>query len=110
MKQRLPSGLSLRAILPGGDQLHRSDADVLPFKLINHYGPTESTVVTTSAQVRTGAEVEGHPPIGRPISNTPVYLLDVNLRPEPIGVPGELFIGGNGLAGSRMPGRRAIEK
>jgi aspartate racemase len=64
---------------------------------MNHYGPTENTVVTTWAPVTTGTETAS-PPIGRPISNTQVYLLDSLLQPVPIGVPGELHIGGVGLA------------
>jgi amino acid adenylation domain-containing protein len=94
-----PSGLSLRALLTGGDRLHLYPPPGQGFELVNHYGPTESTVVTTSAVVapRSGT-VDAAPPIGRPVANTQVYVLDSHLRPVPVGVSGELYVGGAGLA------------
>ncbi|MCP6762148.1 MAG: amino acid adenylation domain-containing protein [Fischerella sp. CENA71] len=62
---------------------------------INGYGPTEATVCATTAVCTNG---ESQLPIGRPIANTQVYILDRYLQPVPIGVPGELHIGGVGLA------------
>ena len=64
-------------------------------RFFNAYGPTESTVCATVAQCFEGMEV---PPIGRPIDNTQIYILDRYLQPVPVGVPGELHIGGDGLA------------
>ena len=65
---------------------------------MNHYGPTENTVVTTWAPVSPAEGNDKLPPIGRPIANTQVHILDKNLQLVPIGVPGELHIGGEGLA------------
>ena len=94
-----PEGAPLRAMLTGGDKLHRRPNENIPFVLVNHYGPTENTVVATSAPVgpgNHGASVA--PPIGRPIANVKTYVLDRLLRPVPVGVPGELYIGGDSLA------------
>src|SRR6185369_1613014 len=71
--ETLPPSLRLRAILTGGDVLHRHPHRSLPFTLINHYGPTENTVVTTRAVVAHAADSETPPPIGSPIDNTEVY-------------------------------------
>ncbi|MEA5617974.1 amino acid adenylation domain-containing protein [Cronbergia sp. UHCC 0137] len=89
---------ALRIMLTGGDKLNHYPLGTLPFKLFNNYGPTENTVVTTSGQVLP-EESEGKcPPIGRPIANTQSFILDRYLQPVPIGVTGELYLGGAGLA------------
>jgi amino acid adenylation domain-containing protein len=93
-----PPDFALRKLLTGGDALRRAPLPGRPFEMFNHYGPTEDTVVTTSTAVPGGGERNGPPPIGRPIANTQVYLLDRHFQPVPIGVPGELYIGGEGLA------------
>ncbi|CAG0937720.1 enterobactin synthetase component F [Thermoflexales bacterium] len=64
-------------------------------RLVNTYGPTETTIVATLSNLTPHA---AQAPIGRPITNTQGYVLDVGLQPAPIGVPGELYIGGAGLA------------
>jgi amino acid adenylation domain-containing protein len=93
-----PAQLPLRLLLTGADTLHRYPAASLPFALINNYGPTECTVVTTSGEVVPDASKDRQPSIGRPIDNVQVHILDDQLEPVPLGEVGELFIGGDGLA------------
>ena len=93
-----PVDTPLRILLTGGDTLHTHPSEKLPFQLINNYGPTECTVVTTSGLVPPTNNGEGLPRIGRPIRNMQIYVLDENLQRVTDGEPGELFIGGAGLA------------
>jgi amino acid adenylation domain-containing protein len=93
-----PPGIRLRALLTGGDRLTRVPPQALPFPLVNHYGPTENSVVATRAPVEVPAADAAAPPIGRPIDNVRVYVVDRWMNPVPVGVPGELLIGGEGLA------------
>ena len=60
----------LRVMLTGGDTLHRHPVQRLPFRLVNHYGPTENTVVSSCAEVQSWGEIAATPPIGRPLPNT----------------------------------------
>ena len=92
-----PGHLALRFLLTGGDTLHRNARQSLPFVLVNHYGPTESTVVTSAGAVHDDPSGRA-PSIGRPIANTRVLVVDEGGRPVPVGVPGELWVGGVGLA------------
>ncbi|MBW4537641.1 MAG: amino acid adenylation domain-containing protein [Myxacorys chilensis ATA2-1-KO14] len=92
----------LRQLLAGGDVLSVSHVQKLlqavpELRLINGYGPTENTTFTCCYSI-VPDQVEATVAIGRPIANTQVYLLDAQLQPVPIGVPGELYIGGDGLA------------
>jgi len=85
-------------ILCGGEFLPRELADQLladGASLWNLYGPTETTIWSSIAMVGPG---EGPVPIGRPIANTQIYILDSHLQPVPVGVHGEMYIGGDGLA------------
>jgi amino acid adenylation domain-containing protein len=85
-------------ILCGGETLSRQLADQLlegGALLWNLYGPTETTIWSTIAKVEPG---ESPISIGRPIANTQIYILDSHLEPVPVGVHGELYIGGDGLA------------
>lgn len=93
-----PVNAALRTLLTGGDQLHQYPLSSHPFEVVNNYGPTENTVVTTSASVPIRQQADLPPAIGRPIANTQVYVLDSLLQPVPIGVTGELYISGESLA------------
>ncbi|MGB7604589.1 MAG: amino acid adenylation domain-containing protein, partial [Lutisporaceae bacterium] len=84
---------TLRYLLTGGDKLRYFEAK--SYKIVNNYGPTENTVVTTSFEVDKGYD---NIPIGKPIANTQIYILDNNNKLLPIGIPGELCIGGESLA------------
>ena len=93
-----PANAALRTLLTGGDQLHQYPSTSHPFQVVNNYGPTENTVVTTSGAVTLKQQTYLPPAIGRAIANTQVYILDSLLQPVPIGVTGELYIGGESLA------------
>jgi acyl-coenzyme A synthetase/AMP-(fatty) acid ligase/acyl carrier protein len=67
-------------------------------RLINEYGPTETVVGCCVYEVPSGSTPSGAVPIGRPIANTQVYILDAYRNPVPIGVVGEIYIGGDGVA------------
>ncbi len=85
-------------ILCGGEALSRDLANELlecSGQLYNMYGPTETTIWSTVERIE---NVEGPILIGRPIDNTRIYILDCSLNPVPVGVSGELWIGGMGLA------------
>lgn len=93
-----PKEVALRTLLTGGDKLHHSPSPSLPFQLVNNYGPTENSVVATSGRVSPTVLTHMTPNIGHPIANTQIYLLDAQMQPVPIGVAGELYISGAGLA------------
>ncbi|OUL22221.1 hypothetical protein BV378_25390 [Nostoc sp. RF31YmG] len=70
----------------------------LSCQILNHYGPTEATVGVLTYKVEQEAAQSKTVPIGRPLANTQIYILDEQLQPVPIFVPGELYIGGANLA------------
>jgi amino acid adenylation domain-containing protein len=88
---------ALRTMLTGGDVLRRITEAPLSFKLVNNYGPAENTVVATWGEVETN-KARREPSIGRPIDNAQIHILDRKLGAVPIGVTGEIYIGGAGLA------------
>jgi amino acid adenylation domain-containing protein len=89
-----PADAALRVLLTGGDAIRRTTPDGLPFTFVNHYGPTETTVIVTETALPPGGSAL--PPIGRPLGGTRAYVL-AGLDPVPVGVPGELYIGGAGV-------------
>jgi amino acid adenylation domain-containing protein len=105
------SGNKKLKIVCGGEPLPKILASQLlerVSELWNLYGPTETTVWSTAYQVKDDSKSTI---IGHPIANTQIYILDDNLQPTPIGTPGELFIGGDGLArGYRNRPQLTIDK
>ena len=93
-----PPQSPLRYLLTGGDTLHHWANPDHPYQLVNHYGPTESTVVTTATPIPPTPTPGQLPPIGTPIHNTTCYIVDHHQTPAPPGTPGELWIGGTSLA------------
>ncbi len=93
-----PQNAALRILLTGGDKLNQYPLASHSFQVFNNYGPTENTVVTTSGHISVKKKDNLAPVIGCAIANTKVYILDKHLQPVPIGVPGELYISGDGLA------------
>src|SRR5579864_1637825 len=91
-------GMARLQLLCGGEKLSRELADQLLERcstLWNVYGPTETTVWSSAARI----EADGQPiTIGQPIANTALYVLDAHMKPTAVGAPGELYIGGDGVA------------
>jgi len=98
LRVKWPTSTRLRIMLTGGDTLHHYPPAGLPFVLVNNYGPAEGTVVATSGPMPSGRHDGTLPPLGRPIINNQIHLLDEQLLPVPPGTVGEIFIGGAGLA------------
>lgn len=94
----------LREIIAGSEQLQITDSlcwlsrSLGGCVLRNEYGPSESHVATAFTLPHAPEEWAAAPPIGRPVANTEIYILDSYLYPTPVGVPGELYISGAGLA------------
>nr|MBA2677752.1 amino acid adenylation domain-containing protein [Ktedonobacteraceae bacterium] len=94
---------SANALVIGGEALHAESLQAWrqfapQTRLINEYGPTEAVVGCCIYEIAPGDANTGEVPIGRPIANTCLYVLDKHLCPVPVGIPGELYIGGVGVA------------
>ncbi|HEX8286907.1 MAG TPA: amino acid adenylation domain-containing protein, partial [Pyrinomonadaceae bacterium] len=94
---------TLKTVMFGGEacdpaSISRVLKNGAPERLLHVYGPTETTTFATWHHIKNVAANAQTVPIGRPISNTTIYLLDSNQNPVPVGVPGEMYIGGDGLA------------
>ncbi|MDI9634916.1 amino acid adenylation domain-containing protein [Geitlerinema splendidum] len=103
VNEQLEALKSVRQLLAGGDVLSvphvQKVLQALPeCQLINGYGPTENTTFTCCHPITEASWAGGSIPIGKAIANTQVYLLDAHLQPVPVGIPGEVYIGGDGLA------------
>jgi amino acid adenylation domain-containing protein len=90
-----PATTALRLLITGGDVLHHGPAADLPFEVVNNYGPTECTVVSTWALLK--PEEEGVPAIGLPIAGASIYLLNEKGEQVADGQAGEIYIGGGGV-------------
>ncbi|RMH08750.1 MAG: amino acid adenylation domain-containing protein [Nitrospirae bacterium] len=93
----------IQQLIAGGDVLsvphvNRMHEAFPECRLINGYGPTENTTFTCCYPITSTIPLESSVPIGRPLANTQVYILDAHRQPVPIGVVGELYVGGDGLA------------
>uniref|UniRef100_UPI000C04C299 non-ribosomal peptide synthetase n=1 Tax=Xenorhabdus sp. KJ12.1 TaxID=1851571 RepID=UPI000C04C299 len=94
----------LRYLLVGGEVLNPKKiqqvqlSESRPTHLINAYGPTETTTIATTYAITSTTNVAYTIPIGRPIANTQIYILDSSGQPTPLGVVGEIYIGGAGVA------------
>jgi amino acid adenylation domain-containing protein len=102
-----PRQTKLRYLQTGGESLRDFPPAGLPFQLVNNYGPTECTVVSTSGVVVAPAKASTSPSIGCPIAGAEVFILDSRLRPVPDGQQGEMFIAGAGVAAGYI-GRRDL--
>src|SRR4051812_8378788 len=93
---------SLKKLMVGGEALPTGLAEQLVKELsgeiINMYGPTETTIWSTTSIVKQAESSTGAIDIGRPLANQQVYILDAKRQPVPVGVPGELWIAGDGVA------------
>jgi amino acid adenylation domain-containing protein len=102
----------LREVQTAGEQVRVTEPmrrwfTALGAPLYNHYGPSETHVVTSLAMEGDPAEWPLLPGIGAPIANTQCYILDAALRPTPVGIPGELYLGGDNVARGYL-GRPAL--
>ena len=103
-EDHLRKTLSLREVVTAGEQLRITPQLVRFFennpdcRLVNQYGPTEAHVVTSCQLDGSPLDWPLLPPIGRPIANIQVYVLDPDLQPLPVGMTGELYLGGIGVA------------
>lgn len=103
VEQYIDAVAHVRKILFGGERasvshVHKAFRTLGPGKLIHVYGPTETTVFATYYEIEQWEEQASGVPIGKPINGTGLYVMNRYGRPQPIGVPGELWISGEGLA------------
>ncbi|WP_232463571.1 non-ribosomal peptide synthetase [Tumebacillus avium] len=95
--------VAVRQLLAGGEQMSVAHVrDVFArsggWQFYHVYGPTETTTFATACLIQDASQLEASVPIGKALSNTTLYVLDKHLQPVPVGVPGELYIGGDGVA------------
>ena len=101
--EQIASLSGVQQLLAGGEALSvnhvkRAIGSLKQTRIINGYGPTENTTFTCCYSIPADWTGGTSVPIGKPIANTQVYILDTELKPVSLGMPGELFTGGDGLA------------
>jgi len=95
---------SLRIVIVGGEKASSTKLAAWRkvagsrVRWVNTYGPTETSVIVTAFEPDSSEEIPAILPIGRPIANTKIHILDANLQPLPVGIPGDLYVSGPGLA------------
>lgn len=104
-EMRSPALLTAHQVIVGGDTTAMADVRAVlranpNLRLVNGYGPVEGMIVSTTHEAGSAdlTETTTRLPIGRPVANTRVYVLDATLKPVPAGVLGELYVGGDGVA------------
>ncbi|MDF0674712.1 MAG: amino acid adenylation domain-containing protein [Nitrospira sp.] len=95
--------LPRRCLILGGEAVHSSLVERIrtlapDLEIINHYGPTETTVGVLTHRIDAEPDRHAAIPIGRPLANSQVFILNPDGQPTPVGVSGELYVGGDGLA------------
>jgi amino acid adenylation domain-containing protein len=98
LRRERPAGFPLRALYIGGDRLRYTPPADPGFRFVNAYGPAETSVVSTHADVIPDPAPARPPSIGRPMSDAQVHLLDAAFRLVPLGAVGEICVGGRGIA------------
>ena len=107
--ERLEALRGIRQLLAGGDVVSAAHVKKVlreGITFVNGYGPTEATTFTSCHRVTDPESFVANVPIGKPLANTKVYVLDKHQQPVPIGVPGELYIGGDAVAIGYTNGER----
>ncbi|MDP9912610.1 amino acid adenylation domain-containing protein [Variovorax boronicumulans] len=112
LQDQPPFQHAVRLALFGGEAWTGEDLALVrrvlhPARVVNAYGPTEAVITPTLWSADAEAIVQGYAPIGRPVGRRTAHVLDADLQPVPQGVPGELYLGGDGLARGYL-GRSAL--
>jgi amino acid adenylation domain-containing protein len=112
LQDQPPLQHAVRLALFGGEAWTGEDLTLIrrvlrPARVVNAYGPTEAVITPTLWSAQAEAIVQGYAPIGRPVGRRTAHVLDAGLQPVPHGVPGELYLGGEGLARGYL-GRAAL--
>jgi amino acid adenylation domain-containing protein len=88
----------VKLLFGGSDRATLRPPESAPFVYFNPYGPTEASVIVTNGRLPPQSQAVGPIHVGRPLANTQIYILDERLQPVPVGVAGEIYIGGANLA------------